>query len=281
MRGSVPVQTRGRNPLLSPTGRIPNSQAQSSPRPGRSPLANEMRADSSPTTSEDGRRPRLADPYDSPQPRMDGPDDGLHLTGDQVLRLLRSFGQNVSQTELANQVLAMQTASPVAPPILPAPQVPLPTQATPARGHAGDGGGEVPVAFAHAGLPATPAPGPFLFMDPRGSGRAPPPSGGSGIDGLGAPFELRVARGAREANQQPLPLGGATTLAPRLLLGGGIQGGAEGHDPARQVRSFHSFPPEVGRLLSAADKVFPQKVIRCLELGMLEYIPLNLLTVRL
>ena len=44
------------------------------------------------------------------------------------------------------------------------------------------------------------------------------------------------------------------------------------------VCTLHGLPLRVGCQLSVMDKVFPQKVCRCLEGGMLEYIPLDLLT---
>ncbi|KAG6887465.1 hypothetical protein C0992_012183 [Termitomyces sp. T32_za158] len=44
------------------------------------------------------------------------------------------------------------------------------------------------------------------------------------------------------------------------------------------VRSLHGLPPTVSVQLSAADKVYPHRVRRSLESGMLEYIPLDLLT---
>lgn len=43
-------------------------------------------------------------------------------------------------------------------------------------------------------------------------------------------------------------------------------------------RALHGLPPDVGRLLSSTDKVYPRKVVRALEQGMFEYIPLDLLT---
>ncbi|KAG6875382.1 hypothetical protein C0992_004044, partial [Termitomyces sp. T32_za158] len=46
--------------------------------------------------------------------------------------------------------------------------------------------------------------------------------------------------------------------------------------PIRRVR--HGRPPAIGRLLSAADKVFPRKVVVALEQRMLDYIPLDYLT---
>ncbi|KAG6886621.1 hypothetical protein C0992_003150 [Termitomyces sp. T32_za158] len=70
---------------------------------------------------------------------------------------------------------------------------------------------------------------------------------------------------------------GRSHLAPGVLLqAGNLE--VQGDSMQRPARVFHGLPPEVGRLLSAADKVFPHKVIRALEGGMLEYIPLNLLT---
>ncbi|KAG6890152.1 hypothetical protein C0992_002957 [Termitomyces sp. T32_za158] len=64
---------------------------------------------------------------------------------------------------------------------------------------------------------------------------------------------------------------------PGILVGEGSMPVSEDTAPWA-TRTLHGLPPEVGRLLSAADKVFPYKVIRALEAGMLEYIPLNLLT---
>lgn len=60
-------------------------------------------------------------------------------------------------------------------------------------------------------------------------------------------------------------------------------------DPSSQVpfnspgtshpaRMLHNLPPKIGRLLLSFDKVFPHKVVHALEQGMLEYIPLDLLT---
>lgn len=59
----------------------------------------------------------------------------------------------------------------------------------------------------------------------------------------------------------------------------GIFLGAEADSEAtRPNRTMHGRPPTIGRQLSSADKVFPHKVKRVLEAGMLEYIPLDLLT---
>lgn len=66
--------------------------------------------------------------------------------------------------------------------------------------------------------------------------------------------------------------------APGLLLQDEFHGEAVPDLADRPCCTFHGLPPDVGRMLSAADKVFPQKVIQVLESGMLEYIPLNLLT---
>ena len=44
------------------------------------------------------------------------------------------------------------------------------------------------------------------------------------------------------------------------------------------VRTCHGQPPAVGCMLLSADKVFPYKVVHMLEGGMLEYIPLDVLT---
>lgn len=61
--------------------------------------------------------------------------------------------------------------------------------------------------------------------------------------------------------------------APGIFLGTEVDAEA-----TRPNRTMHGRPPTIGRQLSSADKVFPHKVKRVLEAGMLEYIPLDLLT---
>lgn len=87
----------------------------------------------------------------------------------------------------------------------------------------------------------------------------------------GTPDSFAVGRAGPHVPTRPFPrFGDAPHPAPGLLLGGDTE--------ARTTRTMHGRPPVVGRQLSLADKVFPYKVKRALEAGMLEYIPLDLLT---
>ncbi|KNZ76463.1 hypothetical protein J132_10438 [Termitomyces sp. J132] len=68
-------------------------------------------------------------------------------------------------------------------------------------------------------------------------------------------------------------------LPPEIFLGDQVERtlGTSNALP-KPTQSLHGLPPTLGRQLSAADKVFPHKVVRTLERGMLEYIPLDVLT---
>lgn len=56
-----------------------------------------------------------------------------------------------------------------------------------------------------------------------------------------------------------------------------LRGVADSPGGMHPSQALHGLP-EVGRLLSSADKVYTHKVVRCLEQGMFEYIPLDPLT---
>ncbi|KAG6878881.1 hypothetical protein C0992_006929 [Termitomyces sp. T32_za158] len=99
---------------------------------------------------------------------------------------------------------------------------------------------------------------------------APPPSE---VPCLGAPFVFQPPSVLPPAPPHA-PVSSALPHAPSVLMHG---------DPpeeagARPFRMLHGLPPDIGHLLSAGDKIFPQKVVRILEMGMFEYIPLNVLT---
>ncbi|KAG6882492.1 hypothetical protein C0992_011526, partial [Termitomyces sp. T32_za158] len=124
---------------------------------------------------------------------------------------------------------------------------------------------------------APPLPEP-LVPDPLEGPRPPPHGVAPGGPRLGAPFTFHppsfpVPVPAPADTQAGLP----RPRAPGVLIQD-VGGETSIDGSSRQARVFHGLPPEVGRLLSAADKVFPQKVIRVLENGFFEYIPLNLLT---
>ncbi|KAG6887196.1 hypothetical protein C0992_000196 [Termitomyces sp. T32_za158] len=96
---------------------------------------------------------------------------------------------------------------------------------------------------------------------------------------LGEPFTLHLAAGSRTLSQVSAPGAQVPLLkrAPSILL---HDSPADSPPEAANhlAHVFHELPLEVGRMLLAADKVFPHKVIHVLEGGMLEFIPLNLLT---
>lgn len=78
----------------------------------------------------------------------------------------------------------------------------------------------------------------------------------------------------REPNAHAFPsLHDPLHQAPGIFIGNNMD-----RDAACPNCIRHGCPPTVGYQLSLADKVFPHKVRWVLEAGMLEYIPLNLLT---